>query len=49
MRDAHFPVKHPVSERTSAIYHGLLAGLTLLGLLAHTYAMFAHWADRDKD
>ena len=37
---------HPVSERTAAWYHGVLAGLYIFGLWFHVVSTLKHWRDR---
>lgn len=38
--------RHPVDEATAAFYHGVLAGLALLGLWFHVISALRHWRDR---
>lgn len=34
---------HPVDEVAASFYHGLLAGLALIGVAYHVYATCVHW------
>ena len=36
---------HPVTEGFGAIYHGVLAGFMILGVLFHLVAAWNHWKD----
>ena len=46
-KKSHKPMlpTHPVDEATAAFYHGVLAGLALLGVWFHTLSAIRHWRD----